>query len=56
MLTICAVGDRGVDAVEEADVLVGHEHVDEAAQLARLVVQALGEARVRGVEARQHAP
>ena len=50
MLTVCRPGDRGVDAVQEADVLVGHEDVDEAAEPAGVVVQALGEARVRGVE------
>ena len=34
MLTTVAVVDGRVDALQEADVLVGDEHVDEAAQLA----------------------
>src|SRR5262249_51570124 len=44
------VGDGRVDALQEADVLVGEEHVDEAPQAARLVEQTLFEARVRAVE------
>ena len=42
--------------VEEADVLVGQEDVDEAAQLRRVVEQALGEARVGGVEGLRTSP
>src|SRR5207244_3331731 len=57
-----APGDRGddreglarldgrVEPLEEADVLVGHEHVDEPAQLAAVVEQPLAEAGVGGVE------
>src|SRR5262249_49478544 len=45
-----AVGDRGVDALQEADVLVGEEHVDKAPQAAGLVEETLFETRVRAVE------
>ena len=41
--TRLTVGDGRGDAVEEADVLVGDEHVHEAPQLALLVEEALGE-------------
>ena len=41
-----AVGDRGVEASQEADVFVGDEHVDEAAQRARVVEEALAETGV----------
>ena len=54
MLTIWPSSTGGVDALQEADVLVGDEHVDEAAQLARVVEEPLGEAGVRGVERLQH--
>ena len=56
MLTMVAVVDGGVEAVEEADVLVGDEHVDEAAQLALLVEEPLAEPGVlrrRGPSARR---
>src|SRR5438552_6597067 len=49
-----AVGDVGGQAVEEPDVVVGNEHVDEAAQLAVLVEDALAKARMRRLERRQH--
>ena len=50
MLTTWPAVDRGVDPVQEADVLVGHEDVDEPAQPARVVVQTAGEAGVGRVE------
>ena len=49
-----AVGHRRVEALEVAHVVVGHEHVDEAAQAALVVEQAVVEAGVGGVEAGQH--
>ena len=45
-----AVGHRGGQRLEEADVVVGHEHVDEPAQAALVVEDALGEARVGGLQ------
>ena len=42
-----AVGHRRVEPLEEADVVVGHEDVHEAAQAAVVVEQAVGEAGVR---------
>ena len=50
MLTTVPSASGGVDALQEADVLVGDEHVDEAAQLALVVEEALGEAGVLRVE------
>ena len=38
-----AVGHRGVEALEEADVVIGDEHVDEAAQAAGVVEEPLRE-------------
>jgi DNA-binding CsgD family transcriptional regulator len=49
-----AVGDRGGQAVEEADVLLGDEHVDEAADLAVAVEDALGDAGMRAFQAGEH--
>src|SRR4051794_20313314 len=49
-----AVDDFGVQAVEEADVLVVDEHVDEPAQLALVVVEPLTEPGVRRLEAVEH--
>src|SRR5437763_9000325 len=49
-----AVGDVGVDTVEEADVFVGDEHVHEPTQLALVVEQPLTESRVRHLEVGQH--
>ena len=54
MLTVGPSVERRVDALQEADVLVGDEHVDEAAQLALVVEEALGEAGVLRVERLQH--
>ena len=54
MLTVAPSATSVFDAVEEADVLVGHEHVHEAAQLALVVEEPLGEARVRGLEGLEH--
>ena len=54
MLTIWPVGHGRVEALEEADVLVGDEHVHEPAQLAVLVVQPLGEAGVARLERLEH--
>src|SRR5262249_42511678 len=48
-----AVGHRSVEAVEEANVVVGHEHVDEPAQAAVVVEEAVREAGVGGIEALQ---
>ncbi len=48
-----AVGDLGVEALEEPNVVVGDEHVDEAAQSV-LVEQALLEARVGALEVADH--
>src|SRR5438045_4161229 len=48
-----AVVERGVDTLHEPDVLVGDEHVDEAAQLALVVEQPLGEAGMLRVECLQ---
>ena len=50
MLSVWPSVDRRVDALQEADVLVGEEHVDEAAQPAGLVEEALGETGVRALE------
>src|ERR1700689_2073165 len=49
-----ALADRRVQAVEKADVLVGQKDVHEPAQLATLVEQALGEARVPRIEGVEH--
>jgi DNA-binding CsgD family transcriptional regulator len=49
-----AVGHRRGQAVEEADVLLGDEHVDEAADLAVAVEDALGDAGMGALEAREH--
>ena len=54
MLTVMAVGDLGVEAVEVAHVVVVDEHVDELAQAAVLVEQAVGEAGVGGIERGDH--
>src|SRR5436305_3766567 len=48
------LGDGGIEAAHEADVLVGHEHVDEPAQLALVVKQAALEPGILGVEGGQH--
>src|SRR5262249_22568562 len=48
------VGHLRVEAIEEADVLVVEEHVDEAAELPAVVVEALAEPRVRAVERAEH--
>src|SRR3984957_6794800 len=48
-----AGGPRGGQPVEEADVLVGEEDVDEPAELAGVVEEALGETGVAGVEGLQ---
>ena len=48
-----AVGHRGVETLEEADVLVGQEDVHEAAQRPGLVEKAVGEAGMGGVEVLQ---
>ena len=50
MLTTVPSVERRVDALHEADVLVGDEHVDEAAQLTLVVEEALGETGVLRVE------
>src|SRR2546421_13080627 len=50
-LLVC---DGGVGAGEEADVFVVEEHVDEAADLARVVKQSLVEPRMRGVQRLEH--
>ena len=49
--TVLAVGDLGVEAVEVAHVVVVDEHVDELAQAAVVVEQAVGEAGVGGSSA-----
>ena len=54
MLTTAPSVTRVSRPVEEADVLVVEEHVDEAAQLAAVVVEPLAEAGVRGVERAEH--
>ena len=41
-----AVGDGCVDPVQEPDVLVGHEHVHESAQLPRIVEEPVREPRM----------
>src|SRR2546423_15369443 len=43
-------GDRRLEVLQEADVLVGDEHVDEAAEAAAVVEDPLAEAGVRDVE------
>ena len=50
MERVCPSATGVAKPVEEADVLVGQEHVDEAPQLPGVVEQALGEAGVGGVE------
>jgi amidase len=49
-----AVGHGRLEPVEEAHVVVGHEHVHEPAQGALLVEEAIGEAGVGGVERLEH--
>ncbi len=51
-----ALGHRGLEALEEADVLVGHEDVHEAAQRPGVVEQAVGETGVGGVEVLRGPP
>src|SRR5688572_33380101 len=51
-----ALGHRGRQSVEETDVLLGDEHVDEAAQRTRLVEETLVHAGVSGVEALANLP
>ena len=53
MLTVSPSGTGGVEALEEADVVVRDEHVDEAAESALVVEDPLGEPRVGGLEARE---
>src|SRR5688572_14126619 len=48
-----AVGDRGVETLEEADVVIGDEHVDEPPEATRVVEEPLREAGVRRLEARE---
>ena len=48
------VGDRRVEAVEEADVVVGDEHVDEPAQVAVAVEQPVGKSPMGAVEVGEH--
>ena len=43
--TLGTVGDGGVEALQEPDVVVGDEHVDEAPQVAVVVEEPVGEAR-----------
>src|SRR5579875_2214480 len=47
------VGDGRVDALVEADVLLGHEHVDETAELAAVVEDPVAEPGVGRVQALQ---
>src|SRR6202012_52034 len=47
------VGHRRLESLEEPDVLVVEENVDEPPELSGVVEQALGEARVGGVEGLQ---
>ncbi len=48
------MGHRGVHGLEESDVIVGHEHVDKAAEAALSVEDALCETRVDGLQCGQH--
>src|SRR3954449_3759933 len=49
-----ALGDLGLEAVEEADVLAGHVDVDEAPQLAVVAAQAVAQRVVLAVERLEH--
>src|SRR6478672_6205826 len=48
------IGDFRIEAVEEANVLVGDEHIDEAPQLAGVVEQPLAETGMSLLERFQH--